>query len=319
MRYFWQHKTDTILDYGATRYKSNNHALDGQRDSAQAINDMIDDVGVAVLPAFGSFYLNKETTFYRAKDSLVSLGQGNKNVNLITDKPIKMFRPIHNRQDIRGFTAYFFGEKGGAVVYAGGKHKGGLDIHKNGKEYHHWYNRTRLLDSTFDFDVQGLNNNVTPIELDYTKEEMGGAGWYSHAYYTKIRGSYNNVDLGLKIHKRPNAKATKDVMISRQSMNTFDIDVNIEFALKFADIRDINFSKIKIIGGVNKLLDKETFYIEGSQLHCDIFLYDLKEGQEKGNYHVKDLDLSGYWDLLPYPIKTQVNLNDSTIKRMPKS
>ena len=116
MRYFWQHKTDTILDYGATRYKSNNHALDGQRDSAQAINDMIDDVGVAVLPAFGS-------------------------INLITEKPIKMFRPIHNRQDIRGFTAYFFGEKGGAVVYAGGKHKGGLDIHKNGKEYHHWYNR----------------------------------------------------------------------------------------------------------------------------------------------------------------------------------
>ena len=299
MKCFWKHKTNTILDYGAKVYKSKDDALNG-KSSSNAIQKMVDDLGYAILP-FGWMKHDEPVIMYGKGQSIIGQGQGNKGVNLITNKSINLFRPIHANQEIRGFTAHYVGDKTKecAVIYLGSEHKGGLNS-KNGSElYHRWKNRNQNVANYWDFDFEG-DYNANPIWINYEKESDD---LYSCFHMTKIRGFWRKVDTGIKINRK--AKT--------QSMNTLNVDVYIWGYNKMADIRGINFSKINIMGQLSKNIDNELFYVEGEQLKGNIFTYVESYKYKKGNYHVKDLDLSGYFDLLPYKPTLQVNLNDSII------
>ena len=284
----FRYKKNNVEDYGATVYKTEQEALNG-RSSTNAINDMKDDVGKAVLPDYGYLKHDGEIFLYKEGDSVIG------GCHLVSDTNNNMFRPINHRHKLKGFTAIM--KNGGSVVYAGGEHKGAINI--NGK--HQWWNRTQIYGNEYDFDFIS-NYTATPIRLDFTKEVEGQWGFYSHAHMTKIRGLWKGVDTGLVIHKKENY----------QSMNTFDIDVKIIGYNKMADIRGINFSEINIMGQLLKDTG-ELFYIKGSELKGNIFTYVEGHKYEKGNYHVKNLDLSGYFDILPYPPTIQCNLNDSKL------
>jgi len=147
----------TILDYGATIYKTKNQALDGAKDSSGAIADMLEDLGTAVLP-LGCFSLDNSTRLYRQGDNITSLYGDNKSVGLVTTKPINMFMPTHKAQKVSGFTAYYVGKditKECAVVKVGGNHEGAIDLRKDKTEYHKWKNRTRANGNIYDFDFIG--------------------------------------------------------------------------------------------------------------------------------------------------------------------
>lgn len=285
----------TILDYGATLYKTKTEAETGW-SSSSAIQDMINDVYIAVLPDYGFIKHNKEVFLYREGESVI----GNGGCALVNNHDTNMFRPINHRHKIKGFTAYL--DNGGSVVYVGGAHDG-IAYARGG---HQWPNRTQILANVWDFDCIS-NYTGTPIRLEYSKEVTGTYGDNSHFHNTKIRGYWENVDNGIIINKKDN---------SGQSINTFDIDVSIRGFNKIADIRGfnakINFGKIRIMAQLLKDTG-ELFYVQGSQLNGDIFCYTESHNFEKGNYHVKDLDLSGYFDLLPYTPKQIANLNDSKL------
>ena len=293
---FLYKKSDLEDKYGATVYKTEQDALNG-RSSTNAIQKMIEDVGVAILPKYGYLNHDGEVFLYRENDSII----GSKGVYLVSNTNNNMFRPLHSNQVIKGFKANMYG--GGSVVYVGGEHKGAIDLDKNGKEYHHWYNRTRINGSTFDFDFNS-NYTATPIRLDYSKEDSGQWGDYSHCHGVKIRGKWNNVDRGIVINRKDD---------SGQSLNTFNIKVRIWGYNKMCEISGISFSKIKIMGQLLKDIDHETFHVKGSGLKSDIFTYVENHKFERGNYFVNRLDVSGYYDLLYYPVTSHVNLNDSKL------
>ena len=287
----------TILDYGATAYKTKQEALNG-RSSSQAIEDMITEWGTAILPDYGYLKHDKEIILYRKGDSVIGgcnlVGNGN-----------KMFRPINHNQTIKGFTAHL--ENGGSVVYVGGAHKGAIDINSAGKEYHKWANRSRVINNEWNFNVES-NFTGTPVIIDLTQDEKG-FGYYSHVGFTDIGGNWTNVDRGIIIKKMktdiPNGV--------HQALNTINIKSRIWGARKYADISSINFSTIDIMAQHKGELDGSIFEVQGSQLKSNIFVYDLPSGFKAGNYHVKDLDLSGYFDILPYPVTSQARLNESTL------
>ena len=262
-------------------YNNKENALNGV-DSSEAIQEMVDELGYCKLP---NGWIKHEGTIILYKEGNAVYGENNKTCNLVTTKPNKMFRPIHNKQEIKGFTSHFTGEKGGSVIYVGGEHKGGIDLNRNGKEYNHWYNRTRLVGNVWNFDVEGYYN-VTPIDLDFNNEAKGQWGYYSRLHFTKIRGHYKGVDTGLLIKKKAN---------SNQSINTLDIDVNIWGANKFIDIDGINFSKIRFMGQekVSPKMDLGNFKNSGRIMY-DGFIYDVGGKRSIQFENIKDLELMGW-------------------------
>lgn len=292
----------TSILIGQTRYNTKAEALNGKVDSSADIQQLVNEKGIAVIEA-GWYYLNESIYLYKKRDAIVSEGQGNKTVNFIVDKPIKVFRPISENVDLIGFTVHVINTEKVEVVYIGAEHIGVAGLNADNSMYHIRPNKTTILGSTFDFDVIGdkYNSNVIPFTVDYsnTLEHYG-----SHFHLTKIKGYWKWVDLGIKIDRR----------VSTQSMNTLDVDVHIWGYNKMADIKGINFSTVRILGQMLKETGQELFYIEGSQLKCDIMTYTENFPYIKGNYHVTDLNLGGYFDILPYPAEVQCILNNSTIR-----
>ena len=312
----------TILDYGATLYKNNKEALDGQVSSHQAIQDMLDDTGHAVLPPYGSLYHGDSVFGWHDRSSITSLGQSNKGLSIVTDKPISMFIPVQKRNVIKGFTAYYVGDKiteECAVVRLGGDERniGGIYYKSNGTPFHRYPNRTSAIGHDFDFDMQGdenyyisattnraiknpnfiENGNAHGVWVDYDNETEDK---YSCLHWIKIRGDWNCINTGLKITKRKG---------SSQSMNNLDLKVDINAARMYADIHGtLNRSTIIINGQEKPTLgfnenaiwseskreyidpnryDNEEwqvpmFYIEGSAMNCGIFAYDRHSKSKKG-------------------------------------
>ena len=310
----------TILDYGAKLYKHNDEALDGQVSSHQAIQDMLDDVGTATLPNYGSLFMGDSVFGWYERGVVNSLGYGNRSVSLVTDKPISMFVPIHNRNIISGFTAYYVGDKiteECAVVRLGGDERniGGIHYKPNGKPYNRWENRTTAIGHNFDFDLlgdrkyyesaTGSNSTVNPkfiengnahaVWVDYDNDTEDNT---SNFHWIKIRGDWSYINTGIKITKRKGSK---------QAMNNLDMKVKIDGARMYADIHGtLNRSTIIINGqerstlGFNENIpyinnqyidpnkyDQEEwqvpmFYIEGSALNCGIYAYDRKNKSKMG-------------------------------------
>ncbi len=141
----------TIEDYGAVVYKNERDALAG-KSSSDAIMEMINDVGTAILPV-GFIRHDLEQYLYKPFESVI----GQETV-IVSDKPNNMFRPVHFGHTIKGFTAKYYGPDiiDCAVVFGGGSHLGGIDIRRDGvSEYHHWPNRTRILMNRYEFDFVG--------------------------------------------------------------------------------------------------------------------------------------------------------------------
>ena len=293
----------TSILIGQTRYDTKAEALNGKVDSSADIQQLVNETGIAVLDA-GWYYLNESIYLYKKRDAVVGSGQGNKGINFIVDRGFKVFRPVSENTDLIGFTVHsiYTGTDKVEVVYIGAEHIGVAGLNADNSMYHIRPNKTTILGSTFDFDVIGdkYNSNVIPFTVDYSNTLEDDV---SHFHFTKIRGYWKWINLGIKINRR----------VSTQSMNTLDIDVYIAGYNKMADIKGINFSKIRIMGQLLKNTG-ELFYIEGAQLNCDIFTYTEHWNFSKGNYHVTDLNLSGYFDILPYPAEVQCLLNNSTIR-----
>lgn len=321
----------TIIDYGAVVYNSRLEAING-KDSSKAIQDMVDDVRVAVLPPCGWIKNEKSTVLYRSGESVVSLGQGNRSVNLISTKPIDMFLPVYRNHDIKGFTAWYIGKKitkecavvryGGVPLPHGAIYEW-YNIDHTVREQKTWHQRTQCISNDLDFDFEGDDNYIksreTSSPYNYNKtfiENSGAHGvWIdysaniehaaSYFHFTKIRGNWRNINTGLKITK-------KDA--SSQSLNTLDFKVSIWGFRQVCNIQSGNLFKIKILGQHQYMLNWNpdnfedenmeeykipAFEINGAMMHCDIFNYDRGSGKKsgtnkiRGQYDVNKLDTQG--------------------------
>lgn len=323
----------TIIDYGAVMYPSKEAALEGKVSSHTAILNMIKDLGSAVFPPYGWYYINETVVLWRNRDSVTSLNQGNNGVNLVTDKPISMFLLTNNEQEIRGFTAWYVGPnitKECAVVRIGGDslNIGGLYITTKGKEINFRPRRTNGVGLNIDVDFQGdirysmrvdhtgknenpnfINNygaHVVWVNYDEEKESTN-----SHLHLSSFKGFWRNVNTGIKISRR------KD---SKQSLNTIEIDAKIWGANQFFDISGINFSKIKIIGQEKKSYSdidkKKLFELKGGRINFDVFIYDVG-GKRWGHVDVSDIRISGLAEMSIYwrnekPRVPNTNFKNST-------
>ena len=152
------------------------------------------------------------------KEGNTVYGENKKACNLVTTKPNNMFRPVHDRHDISGFTAHYVGKdiKDCAVVRLGAPHKGGIDLDRNGNDYHHWKNRTRVIANNYDFDIVGdakylLSRSINspyPYSDTFIKDYGVHGVWVdfgndeesltSFFHFTNISGYWKNINTGLK-------------------------------------------------------------------------------------------------------------------------
>ena len=331
----------TIIDYGAKWYKTKEEALKGKESSHDAIRKMVNDVGTALLPCSGWFYIDHSTTLFRTRDAIYSKCKGieyysigNKGVNIITDKPIDMFVITNEEQEVSGFTAWYVGPdiKQCAAVRIGGNPSNIGAEYKN--EFlnstipHFRPRRTNAFGIKVDIDFVGDQRFAKRVDHTDRKdnpnfiENYGAhAVWvnydeenenqHSHFHFANIRGYFKYVNTGIKIDRRPGSK---------QSLNTFDIDLKIFGARKFADIKGVNFGSIKIIGQEKYMTDDsvDLFNVQGGTMRSDIWIYDVG-GRREGIYKVKDLELFGLSKLRLYErngIKKlpNTNLAQSTLK-----
>lgn len=336
----------TVLDYGAKLYATKDEALNGE-SFHKAGQKMLDETGTCLLPPYGWMKLDDSIFLWNSGDSVQSLGQGNKGLRIVANKPISMFFPINEFQQITGFTAHYVGNKitkECAVVQMGGDERniGGSyynsDLDKTTS--HFWTRRTRVNKLFLDFDFVGEqryyyslkssspygpnpnfveNGNAHGVWINYNDELESE---HSHCHGMKVRGIYKFVNTAVKIERR----------IKTQSLNTFDIDLTVWGARQFCNIKDINFSKIKIMGEeiIGCLSDTEIntlplFEVSGGSLCSDIFVYDVGDGsknrhRKKGEYNVNRLDLQGYYSQIQDGIRNphgtfilNGNLNDSKL------
>lgn len=336
----------TVLDYGAKVYSTIDDALNGE-SFHEAGQKMLDKTGTCLLPPYGWMKLDDSIFLWKSGDSIQSLGQGNKGLRIVATKPISMFLPINEFQEIRGFTAYYVGDK--ITKECGVVRAGGDDRNVGGSYYnrdtgntteHFWARRTRINRLILDFDIVGdaryywsrrqsspynkndrfiENGNVHGFWVNYDDNLESD---HSHCHDVKIKGTYAFVNTPIKINRKSKT----------QSLNTFDIDLSVWGARQFCNIKGINFSKIQIMGQeilgcTSDTENKELplFEVSGSSIKSNIFIYDLYDGREnrhkkKGQYNVSRLDLQGYYSLLndwyTNPQGTKIlnaDLNESTL------
>lgn len=323
----------TIVDYGAIIYSSKEAALKGKESCHVAIHTMVSELGSAVLPPYGWFYIDETVVLWRNRDNITSLNQGNNGVNLVTDKPIDMFLLTNNEQEIRGFTAWYIGSgitKECAVVRIGGDSRniGGLYVGPTGKEVHFRPRRTNGVGINVDINFQGdkkfsmmVDHTGRTLNPHFIKNYGAHVVWvnyedidestFSHLHLSSFKGFWQNVNTGIKITRR------KD---SKQSLNTIEIDAKIWGANQFFDISGINFSKIKIIGQEQKTysdIDKKNlFKLIGGRINFDVFIYDVG-GKRGGQVDVKDIKISGLAEMSIYwrngkPKVPNTNFKNST-------
>ena len=306
----------TIVDYGAKSYKWKWDAVDNSCHNAML--DMLDDVGCVVLPEYGSFNHEGLVPMFKVGSSISSLSNTNRNVNLVSTKPISMFLPIHQYQTIKGFTASYLGngiDKECAVVQLGGSELniGGenynSDVHiKNGDNYeilpHFWARRTQSQDLTVDIDFHGdkryynystnnpdsfvENGNAHVVWVNFDEENEHNK---SFCQGMRIKGIWKWVNTGVKIRRREGT----------QTLNTFDIAVKIWGARKFLDIEDINFSRIKMMGQERAMLSPgeignvDLGNIKNShRIMYDGFVYDVGDARKIIFDNVTDIELEGW-------------------------
>ena len=327
----------TVLDYGATLYKTKEDAVNGV-SSHQALQSMLDETGCALLPAYGWIKLDDTVILFKEGDCVKSLGGSNKGLNIISTKPISMFLPIEGWQVIQGFTAWYVGDKiteECAVVRLGGddRNTGGIYMNWDTQKYEkRWPRRTKSNKCIFDFDFIGdrhyyYGKNQTSPYADNPNFVKGGnahAFWidfgeenesdYSFWQGGEIRGRWQHVNTGIKItRKKP----------SSQTINTFDIKVKIDGAKQYAFIEHCNHGDLEILGQDMMNLDDDEkatvrpFEITGGSIRSDIYIYDLTH-DKWGNYFVDGLDVTGfvnktiYNDIRPFRLHN-TNLNDSRL------
>lgn len=321
----------TILNYGAVLYNSDEEALKGAISSHGAISDMIEDVGHAVLPSYGSLYMGDSVLMFSDGDSVTSLGQSNRGVNLVTDKPISMFLPIAPNCYIKGFTAWYYGPnitEECAVVRLGGDERniGQWDVMLNGRRKRRWPRRTSAQGHRYDFDIEGhrlhalsainrgdpnpdfvKNYGVHGVWVDYTEKDEHDS---SSLHDMRISGKWSYVHTALKINKRDD---------SNQSMNTIEADLKLIGAKQIANISGLGMSRIKIDYQTQPLLEFKPdnpfhptveenalpiYEVSGGAMQWDVFTWDLHTNKmprgvhnKKGQLHVRNLDLTGYNNL----------------------
>lgn len=327
----------TIIDYGATAYTSKKEALKGKKSSHTAIRKMLDEHGVAILPAYGWFYFDETTILWRERDVIYSLGKGNRGVNLVTDKPVSMFLITNNEQEIKGFTAWYIGKeitKQCAVVQIGGdaRNIGAISKTPMGKIQHFRPRRTNAVGVNLDFDFVGDERYSIAFDKwakiknnpNYIKNYGAYSVWvnfdeenehrFSHFQDSSIKGRYRFVNTGLVINKKDRT----------QSINSLDVDVKIRGARQFLNVQGIDLSKIKLKAQHQFMVSKEeakklrTFELKNSSsVHFDRMEYDRSTyGRVKrGLIDVENLKVDGYKTLKNLIYQGKVHLDADLSKR----
>lgn len=303
----------TILDYGAILYKNKEDALNGV-SCHKAIQQMVNENQVAMLPSFGWFNLSETVILLRDADCVLSLG----NPNLVTKNSNSMFLPAAHDHKIKGFTAHYEDvKKECAVVQYGGddRNTGRVYINHLGTLMNNFRpRRTQSVANNLDFDLVGKAIGVWVNYNDKTEDK------YSRCHFMKVRGTYRNCDTSIKVKR----------FYKSQSINSMDVKLKVWGANQFAYLKgNINHSKIQILGQETEEHNIPLFEVTGKNLISDIFVYDVakynpnfrdrEKDLRKGQYNVKYLQLTGLSKLRHF-ISNKIhkmpntNFNDSILK-----
>jgi hypothetical protein len=320
-----QHKT--ILDYGAKLYLTKQDAINGE-SCHNAIQNMLDEVGMAILPPYG-WLKNEETTILWKDYDMITTPFGK--VNMISTKPISMFLPLNRHQTIQGFRAWYVGPdivEECAVTRLGGDSRNiGAENHSidTGITRPHYRNRrTNSVNLTLNYDFVGdaryytkrgnpnskhyndfiQNGNAHGLWINYDEPNEDE---YSHCHGLNVKGDWTYINTGIKIKRK----------FSTQSINTIDANVKIWGARKFIDVNDVNFCKFKIMGQESRMinLDEDVDVLnitDCDRIMSDIFVFDVgaaERKKRKGIYkNVKRLEFVDYAKIHAYNIGDEYKL-----------